>query len=227
MKAWSLACAVVILSALANSQAQAQVDEGDLRLSFDLSLISFRMDRVKADSAAGDYVGKENELGLGTGMSAFGSGGIGIAYAASRHVLPGLYLSYQRVKLSSEVEVDDDSNDGPETTFSQLEIRPNVELTFVTNASFVPYGVVGFSYLRRDRSTDPGNETDHYGVGPVLGLGAHAFAARNVSFDFSLTFRALFIDNDARQDALENLGLDDIKQREYALMFNFGASLWL
>ena len=226
MKALSFAVVLIALAALAPGQAQAQVDQGDFRLFFDTGLMSYTMSRIKADAPAGDFKDKDNQLSIGPGLIG-ASTGVGVAYAASRHVLPGLYLGFNRTKLTGETEVDGRDADKNDRAFTQLELRPNLELAFLPEASFVPYGLIGLSYIYRGVSVEDDDDSDSSGIGPVLGLGAHAFAARNVSFDFSFTFRALFINDDDREDALEAAGLKDVKQREYAILFNLGASLWL
>ncbi len=227
MKTWPLALAVLALSALTSGNAQAQVRQGDFRLFFDVGLISHTMSRVKAHTPVGDFKDKANVFTIGPGFIS-PSYGLGIAYAASRHVLPGLYLAYNRAKLTGEEEFAGQSKDYRERALSQLELRPNLELTMLPGSRFVPYGLLGLSYIRRTVIHDNGDtDLTGSGIGPVVGIGAHAFAAKSASFDFGLSFRALFVDDDGKERSLRVRGLDDVKQREYAILFTLGASLWL
>jgi Outer membrane protein beta-barrel domain len=228
MKTWLPALAVLVLSALASSEAQAQIHQGDFRLAFDMSMLSFTMGRIKADSPAGDYKAKDNSFALGPSSSP--NSGLSIAYAASRRVIPGFYLGFQRVKSTGEQELGNTSTDRPEVTNSQLELRPFLELAFVPDSRFVPYGVLGFSYLRRAterKDNGQSRDTDSYGIGPMLGLGLHAFAGSVASIDLALCYRGLFIDDEDQEGALQGTGLRDIKQREHAVFLTLGASLWL
>lgn len=228
MKTWLPALAVLVLSALASSEAHAQIHQGDFRLAFDMSVLSYTMGRIKADSPAGDYKSKDNSFAVGPSSS--WNSGLSLAYAASRRVIPGFYLGFQRVKSTGEQELGNTNSDRPEITFSQLELRPFLELAFIPDSRFVPYGVLGFSYLRRAserKDNGQSSDTDNYGIGPMLGLGFHAFAGSKVSIDLGLCYRALFIDDEDQERALEGTGLRDIKQREHALFLTLGASLWL
>lgn len=230
MKALLSAICLVFLCLATPGRVHAQVDRGDFRLFFDTSLFTFVTQRIKADAPGGDYKEKDTQLSVGSGIIGPDTG-VGLAYAASRHVVPGLYFGINRVKLDGEVEVDGRTTDKNERTIMQFELRPFLELTLIPDSSFVPYAVLGLSYVRRtvdfnsDDADDPDAEST--GIGPVVGLGAHALAARSVSFDFAVNFRALFIDDERKEDALQRAGLDDIKQREYAILFTLGASLWL
>lgn len=227
MKAFLIAISFVFLCLAAPSQSKAQVDRGDVRLFFDTGLFSFTTQRIKADAPPGDYKATDTQLALGPGLIG-PSTGFGLGYAASRRVIPSLYFGLDRVNLDGEVEIDGDSTDTQERTLLQFELRPFLELALLPDSSFVPYAVLGLSYVRRSiELNDGGADSENTGVGPVLGLGAHAFAAPRVSFDFSVTFRALFVDDEDKEDALEAAGLDDIRQREYAILLNLGASLWL
>ncbi len=224
MKVWLSVLVTMGCVALAPVRAHAQVNEGDFRLGFDLSLVSFNSARIKADAPVGDYDRKDNAVGGGTGSPVFGNAGVVLGYAATRHIVPSLYLSFQQLSLKGEEEEGPAKRKDRKSTRNQLEVRPQLELTLRPGTHFVPYGVLGLSYVRRASSAP---DTDSFGIGPVLGVGAHAFASSLVSVDFSLTFRALFVNDDDREDALEARGLDDVKFREYAVFFNFGVSFWL
>jgi len=231
MKALLQALVALSLFACAASPARAQVHRGDLRLFFDTGLLSYTMDRVKAEAPGTDFKRSDNQLSIGPGPGA-PVAGVGFAYAASRHVLPGLYLGFSHAKLTGETEIDGNrgrvTTSEPEVTFTQLELRPNVELTVNPEGSFVPYLMLGLSFVRQSASVDDDDEdVTAFGVGPAAGLGFHAFPTSRVSFDLGFTFRALFIDDDDTEDRIERAGFDDVRQREYAFILTLGASYWL
>ncbi len=224
----------VCLFLLPNQRASAQIEQGQLRLYFDVSLLAYTAQTIRAQSYGSEVTVVDGTLDLGTGLSSMNGAGFGVAYAAGDYVLPGLYLSYQRIKLSRRQDVDTQSTEGPERAYHEVELRPYLEAVLNPQSSVVGYGLLGASYLRRSYATkripeeDGGSrEGNGYGVGPVVGIGVHAFAGERASFDFSFSFRYLFRHDDDLMDALTESGdFSDIELRETTAMLQFGASFW-
>jgi hypothetical protein len=202
--------------AAASSTVQAQVHPGDVRFFMDSGFVNYESDRTR-----GEDVLITNNI---TGVGLFGNGGIGIAYAVTRHIVPGMYFSIWREKYKSKTEVDDGPGDTEtEGDAKAWELRPFLEIPFNPTSRFVVHGDVGLSVLR----PWPGMFTDDaIGVGPLLGLGAHGFVSEHVSIDTSVLFRAAFVFDDDRKDQLEP-AIDDPKFRQLSVLLMVGASYWL
>ncbi len=219
--------------------SSAQVTEGDLRLALDTSLFSFNANRVSGSVAGRDVVTKDNvtTFGPGVGGPGFGGGGLAVGYAvASGYLIPTLRFGLARLGSTQRTDVDGDQS-GPEqrTSATQLELNPLLEVAFLPDSSFVPFGAVGFSYVHQFAKTEvetqngrtTSTDSDVPGFGPTLGLGFHAFASERASFDMGLTYRALFLKDDDTEDSLEAMGFRDVALREHMLALTLGASFWL
>ena len=99
-----------------------------------------------------------------------------------------------------------------------------LELALMPDARVVPF-VVGGMTLGRAVTRDDDTDVTMFGLGPALGIGAHAFLTAHASLDLSFTFRGTFFVKNDLDEAVEGAG--DIKTRQYALLLNLGASFWL
>jgi hypothetical protein len=129
----------------------------------------------------------------------------------------------QHQKRTSIIEHGASETEG-DTTVRRFELRPQVEFPFNPRSRFVMHALAGLSFLREVGDSP---DYDAFGIGPVVGLGAHGFILPAASLDLGLAFRAAFVKSDDREDVLEATGHDDVKQRELALLFTLGASFWL
>lgn len=217
LRSLSLLCLAGLMLAAASSTAQAQVHPGDVRFFMDSGFVNFTSDRVRSD----DGLAATNTTGVGL----FGNGGLGIAYAVTRHIVPGMYFSIWRDKAKLKVKPEDGPDrDDDLGDAKSWELRPFLEIPFNPTSRFVVHGDVGLSILRPWPRvwTD-----DAIGVGPVVGIGAHGFVTEHVSIDTSVLFRAAFVFDDDAKDALEATGVDDPKFRQLSLLVMIGASYWL
>ncbi len=212
-----LSCLVGLLLACVSSTARAQVHPGDVRFLMDTGFVNYTSDRLRSD----DGIAATNTTGVGL----FGAGGVGIAYAVSRHIVPGMYFSIWRDKSKLKLKPDDgpsiDRDLGDAKTW---ELRPFLEIPFNPSSRFVVHADVGLSFLR----PWPRIVTDDaLGVGPVVGLGAHGFVTQHVSIDTSVSFRASFVFDNDEQDRLEATGVNDPRFRQLSVLLTVGASYWL
>lgn len=215
-----LLCLAGLMLATTSSRGQAQLHSGDVRLYIDSTFVSFNSDRVRGDIGNNDALYTSNTTGVGL----LGSGGLGLAYVVSKHIVPGIYFSIWRNKNKTEVEVDGDEDEVSEGNAKAWELRPYLEIPFNPSSRFVVHGIAGLTVLR----PWPGNFSDDaIGVGPVVGLGGHGFITDHVSLDATLLFRTAFVADDDRKDALEATGWDDPKLRQLSVLFMLGASYWL
>jgi hypothetical protein len=212
-----LLCLTGLLLATASSKSLAQVHPGDVRFFIDSSFVNFTSNRVRSD----DGLGASNTTGVGL----FGNGGLGIAYAVTKHIVPGMYFSIWREKEKLKLKPENgDNSDRDGAEGKAWELRPFLEIPFNPSSRFVFHGDVGLSILR----PRPGPWTDEaIGVGPLLGLGAHGFVSEHVSIDTSVLFRAAFVFDDDAKDALEAGGVNDPKFRQLSVLVMVGASYWL
>ncbi len=203
------------------SGAQAQLHRGDVRLYLDTQFVSWASDRMRSEDAANrDSLAKTNTTAVGL----LREGGVGLAYVVSSYIVPGVYFSLQHQSNRSEVEAAGNSIEGPKTRARLWELRPYLEVPFNAGSKFVVHATGGLS-LSRLVTERPDRE--RFGVGPVVGLGAHGFVSSRVSLDFGLMFRAAFVKDDDAKDAAEAAGHDDVKFRNLAVLFNVGVSFWL
>jgi len=232
---------VLALSAgwLAPAVSSAQVTPGAVRLSLDTSLFSFDARREAYSVGTSDVVAKQNitSFGPSSGAPGAGTGALSIGYAAAAgYLIPTLRLGLARVGSTQRAEVEGDQR-GPEqrSKFTQLELNPLLELAFLPDARFVPFGTVGFSYVHRfaknetelQNGSTTSTDDDVPAFGPTLGLGVHAFASERASFDAGLMYRALFPQDGDREDMLETMGARGVSLREHMLALTIGASFWL
>jgi len=212
-----LSCLVGLMLASTSTKSFAQVQSGDVRFFVDSGFVNYTSDRVRSD----DGISATNTTGVGL----FGNGGLGIAYAVTRHIVPGMYFSIWRDKSKLKIKLED----GPDTDrdlgdAKAWELRPFLEIPFNPTSRFVVHADVGLSILR----PWPGTFTnDAIGVGPLVGLGAHGFVSPHVSIDTSVAFRASFVFDDDRQDQLEATGVNDPRFRQLSVLLMVGVSYWL
>jgi hypothetical protein len=203
---------VLVLSWLAAGSSQAQVRDGDLRLYLDASVVSW-MKLVSETEALG--VSSEDET-ITLSSGALVGGGVGLGYAVTRYLLPELYVSLQNVKI--------DAN-GADATVRQWELRPCLEVPLLPGQRFVPFVVGGMTLGRIVSKGDLDDELTMFGLGPALGVGAHAFLTEHASLDLALAFRGtFFVKNDVEEDLPDGV---EFKIRQYALLLTVGASFWL
>ncbi len=217
---WMLCLTCVGLLGALPSNAEAQLHRKDVRLYLDSQFVSWNSERVRSETAANqDHFSKTNTTGVGL----LGAGGVGLAYVVSSHIVPGAYFSLQHAKTRTEVEVGGASTEGT-SRYRQWELRPYLEVPFNPGSRFVVHATGGLSLMRWVRESP---DTQAFGVGPVVGLGAHGFVSSKFSLDLGLMFRAAFVKNDDAKDALEAAGNDDVRFRNLAVLFNVGVSFWL
>lgn len=196
---WLIVCTLLLG---ASAPASAQIKEGNLRLFLDGSIVSWTKQRTKTDLT---FVTPTTETKLvETGI--FPGGGAGLGYAVTRHLVPELYLSMHNAHSGG-------------TTLRQWDLRPSLEIPILPDASVVPYAMAGLT-LGRIRLKDSADDVNAklFGLGPVAGIGVHAFLTPRASLDASFTFQGTFF---VKDDS------DRAKTKQYALLLNIGASFWL
>lgn len=215
---WTL-CLTGILFGLTHSTAEAQLHRGDVRLYLDTQFVSWNSFRVRAEQGNADFLSKANTTQVGL----LGVGGLGLAYVVSPYIVPGLYFSLQHASSRVEEHVGNRDVERSAGRSRQWELRPHLEVPFNASSRFVVHAMAGVSLMREVRE---GPDTTQFGVGPVVGLGAHGFVTSRLSLDVALAFRAAFVKNDDLKEALE-VPLDDVRLRSLAVLFTIGASYWL
>jgi hypothetical protein len=186
-----------------SASASAQIKEGDLRLFLDGSLVSWTKQTTEVDTFFGSN-SSDSKL-LATGI--FTGGGAGVGYAVTRYLVPQLYMSLQNTRIK----------DSGGATLRQWDLRPCLEVPILPDERVVPYALAGLT-LGRLRVKDNGDDIKLFGLGPVAGVGVHAFLTPRASLDASFTFQGTFFVKDDSEGS---------KTKQYALLLNLGASFWL
>lgn len=238
MKHCLVALILLTGSNLTTTPVHAQVQQGDFRLALEMNAFAFTAARVRASAGNGfDVTGKSDDVTFGPLGADSTTAGFTFGYAATSSFVPSVYLGFGRFHRENSTEVEGDKIDSQASkqSYTRFEVRPNleipIEMPFAPSLGVVPFARAGMSYVHTWQKSkikdDSGTTYNQDGLGPLVGLGVHAFAGPLASFDASFDFRALFITNDHLTEQWEMSGVDNVKIRQYTIMLNLGASLWL
>jgi Outer membrane protein beta-barrel domain len=205
---------VLGLCLLAAGSSRAQVHDGDVRLYLDGTLFSWT--KQVTEGEGGGFTAEDETITKSSGL--FSGGGAGVGYALSDYLLPELYVALQNSKIE---------NGDTDLTTRQWELRPCLEVPLLPRQRIVPFVMAGMTLGRQITKGLGDSDTDitMFGLGPALGVGAHAFLTERASLDLGLTYRGTFFVKNSLEDDLPD-GIE-INVKQHALLLTVGASFWL
>ncbi len=213
------------------SMAQAQVEQGDFKLSIDTDV--FNHSSLLAENDGIEASATTRNTSFGPGGSALATGlpgyvGFGFGYVIHPRLVPQLHFAFAFLSGETEFEGEGESESFEEPTETSLMLRPELEIVFNPDGGAVGYGLVGFDYRRLSQEEDgqdgePDSSDSLNAYGPTLGLGVHIFAGR-ASVDLAAHYSYLIVKVASEYDGESEDNDNDLSAHVFSL--TAGLSLW-